>query len=94
MRCEICDRDPRRVYRESTRYYAGVPGDGRGWEVLHVPMAVRAVFALPFVESMQYDLESALIYRVYTCGDDVCMFRAKANGVPGAMYQQPARRSA
>jgi len=102
MKCEICDRDVREIWRRARRSYDGAwfqglpnpfpgpfpAGEGRRWEVLHVPLAVRAVLALP----MQYDVANALIYRVYTCGDDVCVFRAKANGVPGAVYRQPARR--
>lgn len=103
MKCEICDRDVRHVYRAARALYDGArfqglpplpDGDGRGAEVLHVPLGWRAVFTLPFAESREYDTASALLYRIYTCGDEVCMFRARANGVPGAVYQQPIRRTA
>lgn len=106
-KCEICDRDTRKVWQEARLAYDGAwflgelnpypgpfpAGDGRGVEVPHTTPAWRAVFALPFPEAIQFDVEQARFRHIFTCGDPLCMFRAKHHGMPGAVYQQPIRRT-
>jgi hypothetical protein len=61
------------------------PGDG--WVVAHWPGRSEWL-ALPIVVA----LASAppLGVKIYTCGSEVCVFRAKHHGVPGASYQRRA----
>lgn len=99
MKCEICDRDPRHVHRAARRYlFQGLPnpypgpcpeGDGRGWVVPFCPPTPLPLFDLltPWDGPWTF-------WTIRTCGDEVCIWRARHHGVPGAVYQQPARRPA
>jgi len=33
-------------------------------------------------------------FRIFTCGDEICVWRAQHHGVPGATYKQLEERAA
>jgi len=82
--CEICDRDPRKV---NAHHHAR--GDGHGWCVGYRPYR-PLLFAL--VMSMPTSWPKA--FRIFTCGDEICVWRAQHHGVPGATYKQLEERAA
>ena len=91
-RCEICDRDPVRVQRATERYDslshpAGIRGSGRGWNVPFMPGRQ------PWIrfDAAPLDMGCTLkAYAIHTCGDPVCIFRARRHGIPGRAYDEAA----
>lgn len=60
-------------------------GDAKGWSVVFNP--ARRFFrhgpGNSFSQIKDYDLSRGVSYAIYTCGDAICMFRARIHGVPG-----------
>jgi hypothetical protein len=52
----------------------------RAWLALHWPQREWSFSALA---DRAFDLKA---YQIVTCGDEVCGFRARVHGVPGATY--------
>jgi len=75
LRCEICGVCPRFRYPFRT-----MKGGGRGWVVIYRPGCARVA---------DFDAATMKAWRIYTCGDAVCMWRARHHGVPGARYDAP-----
>lgn len=75
LRCEICDRPPLRAEYQQ---------HADGWEVVHWPGRAEWL-RLPFSETLARPPPVGV--RIMTCGDEVCVFRARVHGVPGAVYR-------
>jgi hypothetical protein len=78
FKCEICDRPLR-----------GKPWllrrDGYPWFVEYSPPMPPGSFSV--FGPMTPEANAALtVWRIATCGSDVCVFRAVHHGVPGAWY--------
>lgn len=58
----------------------------QGCRLWMVPHHARALRRLEFAFDATVDWRRAVVYAIATCGDEVCVFRARAHGVPGAVY--------
>ncbi len=75
--CEMCGRSIRAVYHNE--HYASpfgqsghIRGGGDGWVVLHR-------------QDQRLINMSPIFHTIITCGDTICVWRARYHGVPGAV---------
>lgn len=77
LRCEICGLPP--LYNVHF---------GDGYVVMHWPARAEWL-ALTFAEVLA--VAPPVGFEIYTCGSEICGFRAERHGVPGAVYATPSR---
>ncbi len=68
MLCEVCDRPP-----------LWSVNHGRGWSVRYLPHRERITMT-PIAEFRSSDFVG---YTVFTCGGEICVWRAAHHGYPG-----------
>ena len=98
MKCEICDRDVFDVWYAARAWQEAIgfashpdtpPGDACGWEVVMAPKQSASFHEYVRIAAGR----SPAAYRIFTCGGEVCRYRARMHGVPGRSYPQFVERT-